>query len=256
MGALSLKPLYDILVKLRGENGCPWDKKQTAGSVIRYLLGEFYELKDAIDEKENDAICEELGDTLFQLLFLVFLFEEEGKFSFDDVMDGICEKLIRRHPHVFGDENLDTVEDVDRRWKEIKKEERGGEETSLLSGIVKSGPALDLAMEVSEKVAKVGFDWKDEKGVWEKVDEEMAEFRDALEKENSEETAMEFGDLLFSLVNVARFRGISPEKALRSMVEKFIRRFQHMEKALAFEGKRPESVSQEELENLWQKAKR
>ncbi|MDL2285890.1 nucleoside triphosphate pyrophosphohydrolase [Desulfococcaceae bacterium OttesenSCG-928-F15] len=257
MNAYSLRPLYDILEKLKGENGCPWDKKQTPFSVISYLLEESYELKDAIREKGDEAVCEELGDALFQLLFLIFLFEEKGSFSFDDVLAGICAKLVRRHPHVFGDENLDTAEAVDRRWKEIKEEERmGTEETSILAKIVKSRPALDLAMEVSEKAAAVGFDWKDEAGVWEKVEEEMAEFRNSLERDDAEASAMEFGDLLFTLVNVARFRKIHPENALRNMVEKFISRFRYMEESLGHEGKRPEQASQEELEILWQRAKR
>lgn len=255
--AFSLKPLRDLLERLRGEDGCPWDRKQTASSVIRYLLEESYELKDAIEEDDHGAVCEELGDVLFQLLFLIFLFEEEKRFSFDDVMKGICAKLVRRHPHVFGNECLDTVEAVDRRWKEIKRSEKEGrKEISILADIVRSQPALELAMEVSEKVAHVGFDWKDEQGVWEKVEEEMVEFRDALKGKNPEASALEFGDLLFSLVNLARFRGIRPEEALRKMAGKFVRRFQRVEAYLALDGKRPEDVSQEVLEIFWQRAKK
>ncbi|TWI71674.1 tetrapyrrole methylase family protein/MazG family protein [Desulfobotulus alkaliphilus] len=253
----STASLWKILERLRGEGGCPWDKKQTPESMVKYFLDEGYELADAVLENRADAVCEELGDVLFQLLFIIFLYQEKGLFSFSDVTHRIEAKLIRRHPHVFGSEKLDTVSDVARRWEEIKSEEKAGDEKkSLLSGIPRSQPALSLAMAVSRKVAACGFDWDEESAVWEKVNEEMAEFKDAVHKNSRQETAMEFGDLLFSLVNVARFRKIDPEEALREMVAKFSRRFQHMEAVLAEAGKEPASVGQEALEFLWQDAKR
>lgn len=251
-----LEPLWEILIRLRGEGGCPWDQKQTPASMMSHLLGESYELADAVAEKDAAAVCEELGDVLFQLLFVVFLYQEKGLFTFSDVLSGIVTKLIRRHPHVFGDEKLHSVEEVSRRWEEIKATEPDKPpKTSLLDGIPRSQPALGLAMAVSRKVAAVGFDWEEEAGVWDKVFEEMDEFREALQKKEQALSAMEFGDLLFSLVNVARFREIDPEEALREMVAKFIRRFQHMEASLALSGKTPGSVGQETLEALWQAAK-
>lgn len=253
----STAPLWKILERLRGEGGCPWDRKQTPETMVKYFLDEGYELADAIGEGRADAVCEELGDVLFQLLFIVFLYQEKGLFSFSDVIRRIEDKLIRRHPHVFGSEQLDTVSEVARRWEEIKTEEKAGnEKKSLLSGIPRSQPALSLAMEVSRKVAACGFDWEKESAVWDKVKEEMAEFQDAVDKNSEQEAAMEFGDLLFSLVNVARFRNIEPEEALREMVAKFTCRFQHMEAALAETGKEPASVGQEALEHLWQDAKK
>ena len=255
-GVYALDSLWEILRRLRGEGGCPWDQKQTPLSMVHHLLGESYELADAVEDTDAEAVCEELGDVLFQLVFLLFLYEEKGLFTFSDVMGGIVTKLIRRHPHVFGNEKLDSADAVTRRWEEIKAAERyESPKTSLLAGIPRNQPALDLAMTVSRKVAAVGFDWADEAGVWDKVSEEMEEFREALQSRKEASSAMEFGDLLFSLVNVARFRSIDPEGALRMMVKKFVRRFQHMEASLALEGETPESADQDKLEKLWQAAK-
>ncbi|MCW7752488.1 nucleoside triphosphate pyrophosphohydrolase [Desulfobotulus sp. H1] len=253
----SLVSLWQILKRLRGEGGCPWDQKQTPESMISYFFGESYELADAVDEGRPQEVCEELGDVLFQLLFIAFLYEEKGAFRLQDVLRAIETKLIRRHPHVFGEEKLDTVEAVAQRWEEIKGVEKmeNSRQFSVLSGIPRSQPSLALAMEVSRKVATVGFDWQKEEQVWEKVNEEMAEFRQSLDQNDPDQAAMEFGDLLFSLVNVARFRAIDPEQSLTNMVVKFTRRFQHMEAALLDAGKQAADQGPQELERLWQAAK-
>lgn len=252
-----LAGIWQVIERLMGENGCPWDKKQTPASMMRHLLEEVYELKDAVAAEDDDAICEELGDVLFQVVFVAYLFQKKGRFRLEDALQRIETKLIRRHPHVFGEEEIHSAEAVEVRWAEIKAAERKERNTSLLASIPRSLPALTRALRVSERAAGAGFEWEDVDGVWEKVDEEMAEYREAAAiPDNGAATALEFGDILFSLVNVARFSGIHPEHALGDMVDKFTRRFTSMEEALAKEGKTPETAQRDALERLWEAAKR
>ena len=254
-----LDRLWEIVTRLRAEDGCPWDRKQTLHSMGRHLAGEVYELLDAISDGAATDICEESGDVLFQMVFILWIAEEEGLFTFETSMNGIAEKLIRRHPHVFGEEEIRTAEEVEIRWQAIKAEEKQGE-VSLLGRIPKSQPALKRSHDVSKTAAAANFDWNDMDGVWEQVAEEVAEFKAALasvkdDAETREDPEMEFGDLLFTLTNVARFAGIDPEAALHRSVDKFSARWSWMERRLAETGDTPESVSRATMEALWKAAK-
>jgi tetrapyrrole methylase family protein / MazG family protein len=225
------------------------------------LIEEVYELVDAIESEDPDGVCEELGDVLFHILFLSVLFREMGHFDIKDVVNLNVEKMTRRHPHVFGNERVDSVEEVRVRWHQIKKEEKSlGKEASMLDSVPAGFPALMRAYRISERAAKTGFDWNDICGVMQKVEEEWSEFKAVLERENQAPTdqdrlALEFGDVLFTLVNVARFAHIHPETALRNSTKKFENRFKYMEKLIAARRKNMESVSQEEKDELWEEAK-
>ena len=250
-----------LIDTLRGENGCPWDKQQTPKTVLPYLIEETYELLDAIASAKVDRIREELGDVLFQVHFLVRLYREKGCFTLDDVTAGIVEKMVRRHPHVFGDRDIGTPEEVKKQWHEIKrKEKKDSPAVSALDSIPVTLPALMRAYRISDRAASTGFDWEDMSDVLSKVEEEWGEFRAALSTAgpaaaNDEETALEYGDILFTLVNVARFARIHPETALTGSIKKFEKRFRHMERTLSAEGRAMDSVSYDELNRRWEKAK-
>lgn len=256
-----ISPLIEIIEALRGENGCPWDKKQTSHSMAVYLIEEMYELTDAISSDNPEGICEELGDVLFHLLFIVSLFQEQNKFGLADVLDRISKKMTRRHPHVFGDKQIKDAEDVKRQWHKIKqKEKKEKQETSVLDSIPISLPALMRSYRISERAARMDFDWNDIRSVMKKAQEEWHEFKSEITvspdgKPYNPEAAMEFGDLLFTLVNVARFAGIHPETALSEATRKFEKRFKYMERTCARDGKSFESVPREQKEHLWNMAK-
>ena len=198
--------LRRIIAELRGPNGCPWDQEQTHESLKKYLLEEAYELIDAINDDDTDAIISELGDVLLQVMLHAQIGDDEGMFSIDDVIEAISEKMIRRHPHVFGDTKVSSVEDVKNNWAEIKRAERSEQEPkSLLDGVEKSLPQLLVAYDYQKRAAKVGFDWKEEAPMWDKVMEEIAEFREVVELKDKKEMQNEYGDILFALVNIARF---------------------------------------------------
>jgi tetrapyrrole methylase family protein/MazG family protein len=244
--------LVEIVDRLLGPGGCPWDQAQTHETLKKHLLEETYETIEAIDSGDPDKLCEELGDLLLQPVLHAQMDAIEGLYDIDDVIRSLSEKLIRRHPHVFGDENAPTPEEVLRNWDRIKKEERGTDE-SILAGVPTALPALLRAHEVSKRAARVGFEWPSVEAVWEKVREEEQEFLLASQSGDAERAEEELGDLLFSLVNVARWHGIDPEEALRKMVSRFCERFSDMERSA---GKELQALSPEELDALWERAKR
>lgn len=250
--------LVEIMARLRGPGGCPWDREQTFDSIKPYTLEETYEVLDAIDRRDWPHLAEELGDLMLQVVFYAEMGREAGLFSIEDALDHINEKLVRRHPHVFGTGDARTPEQVKARWDEIKAEEKSRKENAprgLLDGIPRALPALAEASMISSKAAGAGFDWQDVGQVFEKVEEEIGELKGAHAGASLEDVEGEIGDLLFTIVNVARFLKVDPEQALRRTNAKFRTRFAHVEKALAERGKRPEEASLEEMEELWQEAK-
>ncbi len=261
-----ISTLIRLIEQLRGENGCPWDRKQTPRSLAVYLIEEVYELVDAIESKNPEDVCEELGDVLFQILFIAHLYQKTGHFDLQDVARRNTAKMIRRHPHVFGHETALTSEEVRQRWHTIKMTEKSHIENAGLLDSVPSGlPALIRAYRISERAARAGFDWKTISGVMEKVEEEWAEFKSEVDKipqtglqpdsADQEKLSMEFGDVLFTLVNVARFAKLHPETSLADSTRKFEKRFKHMEQTLTQNGQQIDAVSYADLNNLWEKAK-
>lgn len=249
--------LRRVIATLRGPNGCPWDRKQTHESLKKYLLEETYELFDAIDEQNDDGMIEELGDVLLQVMLHAQIGEDEGMFSIHDVIKGITEKMIRRHPHVFGDVTVQNADEVVQNWQRIKEKEKQDRASSLLDEVTKSLPNLLKAYEFQEKAAKVGFDWDEVKQMWDKVEEEIKEFKREVSKNDHEfEKRMEeFGDVLFALVNIARYYKINPEEALHATNMKFYRRFSYIEEQVKKNGLRMESLSLKQLDQWWEEAK-
>lgn len=246
----AFKHLLDIMDELREK--CPWDSKQTFDSLRYLTIEETYELSDAIISKNYDEIRKELGDLMLHLVFYAKIGEEEKKFDIESVLEGICTKLIRRHPHVFGTENAETAEEVRNNWEKIKLTEKGNR--SVLGGVPNALPAMVKAYRIQEKAQGVGFDWENREQVWDKVREEMEEFYTEIEN-NTANKEEEFGDLLFALINYARFINVNPEDALEKCNRKFISRFQYIEKKAAEQGKSVADMNLEEMENLWQEAK-
>ena len=249
--------LLDIMARLRGENGCPWDRQQTHESIKPYFVEETYEVLEAIDEGDPGKLCEELGDVMLQVVFHARMGEEASLFTIADVLRAITQKLIRRHPHVFGDVQADTAQEVLFNWEQIKKTERQKTQgrASLLDGVPRELPALLRAHRLQEKASRIGFDWKEAREVLVKVEEELGELRAAMEGEQPERTEAELGDLLFSLVNLSRFIAVNPEEAFRKTIARFISRFQYIEEVLTREGKSPAQVTLEEMDALWAEAK-
>lgn len=257
------KELIALIAQLRGEKGCPWDKKQTPKSIAVYLIEEVYELVDAIQSEDLNLVMEELGDVLFQIFFLLELFEKAGNFTILDVVEANITKMKRRHPHVFGNETINEIDQIKSRWRQIKEQEKGDSEiNSVLNSIPKGLPALLRAYRISERAAGIGFDWDSIDEVMAQTREEWIEFiREVIKEEKGiekqgGEVAMEFGDILFSLVNVARFAKIHPETALLDSIQKFERRFEFMEKSALESGKELVSLSRNEWDMLWHKAKK
>ncbi|MBM4765306.1 nucleoside triphosphate pyrophosphohydrolase [Bacillus sp. B15-48] len=247
--------LRQIIATLRGPNGCPWDKKQTHASLKKYLIEESYELIEAINEEDIDHIIEELGDVLLQVMLHAQIGEDDAYFTIDDVIAGISEKMVRRHPHVFGTFVAEDEEAVLKNWQIIKQQEKGEEKQSLLEGVGKGLPNLLKAVELQKEAAKVGFDWGDITPILEKVQEEFAEFQEAMQEKSREEMELEFGDLLFALVNVARHEKINPEEALLRTNQKFSRRFRYIEEKVAEAGRPFTDFTLEELDAFWVEAK-
>lgn len=247
--------LREIIAILRGPNGCLWDKEQTHETLKKYLIEETYEVIEAIDSGDIDHLIEELGDVLLQVMLHAQIGEDEGYFAIEDVIEVLSSKMIRRHPHVFGDKKAEDSKEVLRNWQEIKKQEKGETESSLLDGISKSMPNLLRAYEIQKKAAKVGFDWQEITPALEKVKEELEEFENEINQESFLEAKKEFGDILFAFVNVARFLDINPEEALFGTNEKFIRRFQFIEENVKKSGKSIEEHSLDELDKFWDEAK-
>lgn len=258
MSAANIDRLLKIMDDLREK--CPWDQKQTNESLRSLTIEETYELADAITEGNSKAIREELGDLLLHIVFYSKIGAEKRQFTFQEVIDGICEKLIHRHPHIYGDVKVENEEEVKKNWEKLKMKEG---KTSVLSGVPVSLPALVKAMRLQEKSKQVGFEWENAGQVWEKVEEELGEFKievDTMQADTQDEGVKskvegEFGDLLFSLVNFARFLKIDPESALERTNKKFIQRFQLMEQEAQGQGKKLTDMSLSEMDEIWNRIK-
>lgn len=253
----ALDRLVEVVATLRAPNGCPWDKEQTHNSILSDMLEEMYEFFEAVDLKDKTHMREELGDILLQIVFHSQIASEENHFTIDDVANEIADKLIRRHPHVFGNMTVDSTDTVIKNWDAIKSAEKGKEDRmSILDGIPKALPSLFRAEKVQQKAAKTGFDWPEISPVLDKVEEEFKEFREALESGNKDEAQMELGDILFSLVNVARHQKISAEESLRVSVDKFIKRFNYIETQYEYDHSKMKAASLDELDTHWNKSKK
>jgi tetrapyrrole methylase family protein/MazG family protein len=246
--------LLSIMSRLRAPDGCPWDREQTHRSLRPYLMEEMYEVLDTLDRESYGDLKKELGDLLLQIVFHCQLAGEEGLFDAADVIHEISEKLIRRHPHVFGDSKVDSARGVERQWEKIKLNEP--HRPKLLEGVPQGQPALNRAFRVQEKAAGVGFDWPDTEPVWGKIREELEELRHEIAQGNSRAIEDEIGDILFSIVNLSRKLGVNPEDALRGTISKFMRRFAYIEEKLTERGKALHDSTLEEMDALWDEAKR
>lgn len=244
--------LIDIMSRLRGPNGCPWDREQTHSSLRQYLIEETYEVLEVLDEENYPELCNELGDLLLQIVFHAQLAKESQRFNIADIIEAITEKLIRRHPNVFANVEINTAEEQSVNWERIKKTEG---KKSVIDGVPKALPALLRAGRIQQKAATVGFDWPDQKPVWDKVHEELGELDEALQQKNKTRIEEELGDLLFSLVNLSRFLNINPEDALRKTINKFSTRFQKVETYFEENGENINEKSLEEMDAVWDKIK-
>jgi len=251
----SFARILQIMDELRAQ--CPWDKKQTLESLRYLTIEETFELSDAIVEKDMEEIKKELGDVFLHLVFYSKIASESHSFSIKDVMDSLCDKLIRRHPHIYGDVVAEDEEAVKRNWEQIKQTEKGGNKT-ILGGVPKSLPAMVKAIRIQEKARGAGFDWDDKDQVWEKVKEEILEFEKEVKAPNVDQEKMEdeLGDIFFSIINYARFININPEDALERTNKKFIKRFTYLEEQAKAAGKDLQSMSLEEMNKYWEEAKR
>jgi XTP/dITP diphosphohydrolase len=248
--AKAFERLATILDELRAE--CPWDKKQTFESLRHLTIEEVYELTDSIIEMDMSGIKKELGDIMLHLIFYAKIASESKNFDITDVLNAQCEKLIFRHPHIYGDVKVQDEEEVKRNWEKLKLKEGN---KSVLDGVPKMLPSMIKSMRIQEKARGVGFDWEKPEQVWEKVEEELYEFREALDSGKHEEATAEFGDLLFSLINYARFKNINPDEALERTNKKFIYRFQYLEEAAKKIGKSLSEMSLDEMDVFWNEAK-
>ncbi|SFM50019.1 tetrapyrrole methylase family protein / MazG family protein [Gracilibacillus orientalis] len=248
--------LKEVIAALRAPGGCPWDQKQTHETLKKYLIEETYEVIEAIDREDDEAIAEELGDVLLQIMLHSQIGEEAGFFTIDDVIYSITEKMIRRHPHVFGELEVEDESEVIKNWEAIKKEEKGNQQQTLLSDLTKGLPATLLAEDIQKTVAKVGFDWSEPEPIWAKIYEELEELKDARENESFDAQEKEFGDILFAMINLGRYYKINPEIALMRTNQKFTHRFQFVEQKVK-ESKQPwKSFTLNDLDRFWEEAKR
>jgi MazG family protein len=255
MSKRSFSELVALMTKLRGPDGCPWDRKQTFESLKPFIVEESYEVVDAIDKNDRGALAEELGDFLLQAVFVAEIAREEGSFDIGDVITAIHNKLVRRHPHVFGDVEAKDAEQVLVNWEKLKNEERKAEDKSVLAGVPQSLPALLKASRLTEKAARVGFDWRRAEDVFAKIDEEVGELRDAVDGKNPQDIHDEIGDLLFSIANIARKLDVNAEEALQSANRKFMRRFESMERSVRGGGRNLDQLTLEQMDALWDEAK-
>ena len=250
--------LVEIMARLRAPGGCPWDREQTFDSIKPYTLEETYEVLDAIDRRDWPGLAEELGDFLLQAVFYAEMAAEQDHFAIGDALDAINAKLVRRHPHVFGEETAETAGDVKRIWGQVKAAEKKqpGRPPAMLDSVPRALPALVEAQQITSRAAGVGFDWQNPDQVIAKLDEELAEFADARRNDSPAQLEDELGDLLFVLVNLARFVKVDAEQALRKTNAKFRSRFGHIEQRLAAQGRTLQDAGIEEMEQLWEEAKR
>lgn len=249
--------LVEVMARLRGEGGCPWDREQTRESLKPYVVEEAYEVLEAIDEGDVAKLREELGDLLLQVVFQAQVAREAGEFTINEVIQAIVEKLVRRHPHVFGSASADTAREVLQRWEAIKRaeREREGARASALDGVPRELPALLRAHRLQEKASRVGFDWDDMPGLFRKLEEEMAEFQAACRSGGGPRAAAELGDILFSLVNISRFLNANPEEALRETIARFVRRFRYVEEGMHRAGLPMNRETRAEMNRLWDETK-
>ena len=251
-----LEKLLSVMKRLRGPEGCPWDKEQTLDSLKWYLVEECFEVLDAIENGSPEKLMEELGDTLFQIVFLAEISEEEENFNIFDVINSAREKMIRRHPHVFDNQKAYDSNEVKKIWWQIKEEEKGGNEVSVLDSIPNNLPSLLRAFRISKRASHAGFDYDNIDGVLNKLEERIEEFKVTLNDKEKERMEDELGDILFSLVNLCRFLDINPEDVLRKTTNKFTTRFKEMERSLINKGMKQEETTPEDLKKLWNRTKR
>ena len=253
----SFDKLVSIMKKLQSPDGCPWDREQTHESLKPYFVEEVYEAIEAIDSHSDEHLREELGDVLLQILFHAEIASREGRFTIEDVITGVIDKLTRRHPHVFGGTTVNGSKEVLKNWEAIKRGEKRkkGENGSVLDGLPKNLPALIRARRIQEKVSRVGFDWEHTEQVMLKVEEELRELKEASNKKDQSAIEEELGDLLFAVANLARFVSVCPEDALRKTIDKFQKRFQYIESELPKRGKKLGEASLEEMDELWEEVK-
>jgi nucleoside triphosphate diphosphatase len=255
---MAIDRLLSLMERLRDpQRGCPWDREQSFATIAPYTIEEAYEVADAIDRQNLDDLRDELGDLLFQVVFHAQMARETGAFSFDDVVNAICDKMERRHPHVFGTDKIETSADQTIAWEEHKRRERAAKATSILDDVPNNLPALTRAAKLGKRAGLVGFEWPDVGGALDKVSEEVAELREAI-SEGADRTIVggELGDVLFSITNVCRHVGVDPEEALRGTNSKFVRRFQYVEQELRESGRTPEQSTLDEMDRLWDAAKK
>ena len=245
--------LLDVMDELREK--CPWDREQTNESLRANTIEETYELAEAIIKNDDEAIKKELGDLLLHVIFYAKIGEEKGAFDIADVCNALCDKLIFRHPHVFGDTQADSAHKVEKSWEQIKLKEKGGNST-ILGGVPDSLPSMVKAYRIQDKARNAGFDWNKRQEVWEKVKEEWEELKAEIDESNPDKMEGEFGDLLFSIINAARLYKVNPDNALERTNQKFIYRFNYMEKKAKEQGKTLKNMTLEEMEEIWQEAKR
>jgi tetrapyrrole methylase family protein/MazG family protein len=252
-----LKDLIQLIKKLRAPDGCPWDQQQGKEDIGKYILEEAYEVIDSLDKTDSQALKEELGDLLFQILFLIEISAESDLFSLGDVMNEINEKMIRRHPHVFGNRKVNSVQEVKDNWQKIKSQEHNNKESkkSVFSSIPRSLPALKRAQKITSIASTYGFDWNDTKGILKKLKEEIQEFNAAAEKGNRIKIEEELGDILFTIVNLSRFLSVDAETALSKTIEKFLQRFSFVTERLFSLGMKLEEATLAQMESLWNEAK-
>jgi tetrapyrrole methylase family protein/MazG family protein len=253
-----IKELTNLIKKLRAPGGCPWDQQQKTEDIGKYILEEAYEVVDSIDKANTQALKEELGDLLFQILFLAEISAESDSFSLDDVMAGINEKMIRRHPHVFGDRKVNSVQEVKDNWQQIKNQERNNKNNkeNFFSSIPRSLPALKRAQKITSIASTYGFDWEDTQGILNKLSEELREFDNAAKTGNNDKIEEELGDMLFTIVNLSRFLSIDAETALSKTTEKFLRRFSYITEKLSSLGITPAEATLAQMDALWNESKK
>ncbi len=249
--------LIEIIERLTAPDGCPWDREQTPETVKKYILEEAYELVEAIDSGESEEVCEEIGDLFFMLLFLAHMYQREGQFEIHQCLGKSAQKMIRRHPHIFGETTVSGTDEVVANWQAIKAEEskKKGRKHSALGNLPKAMPALQRAFRLGERASRVGFDWLRAEDVWEKFDEEQQELKKAMQSSDKDAIKEEMGDLLFTLANMARLLDINPEEALQHSSSKFVKRFHNMEEQASSAKVDLADLDQDSLEDLWNKAK-
>lgn len=249
--------LLELIQTLRSENGCPWDKKQTPLSFHPYILEEYHEMVHALSQGDNAEIADEAGDLIFLVIFVAYMFEQEGVTSLKDIVEGVIEKMTRRHPHVFGDATARDSEEVIDNWRKIKATEQTiSRRESILDGVPRSLPALSRAQKLAQRAARVGFDWTRTEEVFKKIDEELDEFKEAVSSGSDKDIREELGDLLFVLVNAGRHVNVNCEAALSETSDKFERRFHYIETGLRSRGRTVEEADLQEMDGLWDEAKK